>query len=266
MITVLGSPVLLFGAASVHSAYSHASCTSNYHCLIYFNREWFDLRMANEIIKGIIFDLDGTLIDSLADIATAANTVLEKFGFEAHPVEDYRIFVGDGVNVLMERIVPGQELTDEFRLKFLTAWKAEYTQQWNVQTRPYDGIVELLVELKKAGYLMGVLSNKPQEFTHACVAEFFEAGLMDPIWGLCEERPKKPDPKGALDMAGHWDLPVSEILYIGDTSTDMQTAVNAGMWPLGVSWGFRSKQELEAHGARSIVDHPSEILKWLPLL
>jgi phosphoglycolate phosphatase len=220
--------------------------------------------MVTNNIKGIIFDLDGTLIDSLADIATAANSVLEQFGFSAHPVEDYRIFVGDGVNVLMERIVPGQELNDEFKMKFLLAWKKEYSKQWNVQTRPYDGILVLVDELKKGGYRMGVLSNKPQEFTQACVAEYFKSDLIDPVWGLCEDRPKKPDPKGALEMAAQWELPPEEILYVGDTSTDMQTAVNAGMWPLGVSWGFRSKEELVAHGARAIIDQPMDLMKLLP--
>lgn len=217
--------------------------------------------MVTDKIKGIIFDLDGTLIDSLADIATAANAVLEQFGFAVHPIQDYRIFVGDGVNVLMERIVPGQELTDEFKMKFLLAWKKEYSKQWNVQTRPYDGILDLINELKKGGYRLGVLSNKPQEFTQACVAEFFESDLIKPVWGLCEDRPKKPDPKGALEMASEWGLAPDEILYVGDTSTDMQTAVNAGMWPLGVSWGFRSQQELLAHGARSIIDHPMDLMK-----
>lgn len=220
-----------------------------------------EVLMVTDKIKGIIFDLDGTLIDSLADIATAANAVLEQFGFAVHPIQDYRIFVGDGVNVLMERIVPGQELTDEFKIKFLLAWKKEYSKQWNVQTRPYDGILDLINELKKGGYRLGVLSNKPQEFTQACVAEFFESDLIKPVWGLCEDRPKKPDPKGALEMASEWGLAPDEILYVGDTSTDMQTAVNAGMWPLGVSWGFRSKQELLAHGARSIIDHPMDLMK-----
>ena len=137
--------------------------------------------MVTDKIKGIIFDLDGTLIDSLADIAIAANAVLEQFGFAVHPIQDYRIFVGDGVNVLMERIVPGQELTDEFKMKFLLAWKKEYSKQWNVQTRPYDGILDLVTELKKGDYRLGVLSNKPQEFTQACVAEFFESDLMKPV-------------------------------------------------------------------------------------
>lgn len=219
--------------------------------------------MATQTIKGIIFDLDGTLIDSLTDIATAANSVLEKFGFQPHPVEAYKTFVGDGVNVLMERIVPGQEITDEFRMKFLMAWKDAYAVQWKIQTRPYDGILELVTRLKNEKYLMGVLSNKPQEFTQACVAEFFPAGMMDPVWGLCEDRPKKPDPKGALDMTSHWGIGPEEVLYIGDTNTDMQTAVNAGMWPLGVSWGFRPRTELESCGAKAVIDHPSEILPLL---
>ena len=152
--------------------------------------------MATQTIKGIIFDLDGTLIDSLADIATAANSVLEKFGFQPHPVEAYKTFVGDGVNVLMERIVPGQEITDEFRMKFLMAWKDAYAVQWKIQTRPYDGIPEVVDGLKEGGFKIGVLSNKPQEFTQACVAEFFQSGDMDPVWGLGDDRPKKPDQKG----------------------------------------------------------------------
>jgi len=222
--------------------------------------------MEQKAIKGIIFDLDGTLIDSLADIATAANTVLEQFGYPGHTVEAYKTLVGDGVNVLMQRIIPDREISEALRMKFLLAWKEEYGRQWKVQTRPYEGIEALLQALKARELHLGVLSNKPQEFTQACVAEFFEPGLLDPVWGLCEGRAKKPDPKGALDMAAAWSLEADEILYVGDTNTDMQTAVHAGMWPLGVSWGFRSRQELEEHGAKSIIDHPSEMLGILASL
>ena len=215
--------------------------------------------MVDQRMEGIIFDLDGTLIDSLADIATAANVVLERFGLATHAIEDYKVFVGDGVNVLMERIIPGKVLSEELRMEFLMAWKDAYAKQWKLQTKTYEGIDGLLKRLRSEGYRMGILSNKPQEFTQACAAAFFEAGCFDPVWGLQEGRPKKPDPAGALGMATAWGLPSSSILYVGDTDTDMQTAVSAGMYPLGVSWGFRPREELVRTGARRVIDHPDEV-------
>ncbi len=209
-----------------------------------------------------MFDLDGTLIDSLTDIAEAANEVLGSFGFPGHEVDEYRFLVGDGAHVLMERIVPKGALTPDLGARILTAWKAIYADRWDRTTRPYAGMEDVVEALHARGLRQGVLSNKPEVFTKACVERFFPKGQLDPVWGLVEGRAKKPDPQGALEMAKEWGLEPEDILYVGDTNTDMQTAVAAGMFALGVTWGFRPKEELLEHGAQGMVEQVEEILDW----
>jgi phosphoglycolate phosphatase len=212
--------------------------------------------------KAIVFDLDGTLIDSLEDIALAANQVLSQMGFPEHSVEAYKTFVGDGVNVLMHRILPSGVDVDAVSRDFLLQWKDAYAKQWQINTRPYEGILPLVNRLKDQGYRLGVLSNKPHEFTVACVQALFPESCFDAVWGLTEGRAKKPDPAAALEMVRQWDLEPRDILYVGDTDTDMLTAVNAGFYALGVTWGFRSAEELMGHGARETIDLPEQ-LEWL---
>ena len=212
--------------------------------------------------KSILFDLDGTLIDSLKDIALSANQVLTELGFPEHPIEAYKKFVGDGAGTLMLRILPEAVENPSLQATFLQKWKQTYGEQWQKHTCPYDGVRDLLGKLKGDGYWLGVLSNKPHEFTTACVRVLFPGFTFDTVWGLTEGRAKKPDPSAALEMVAAWGCSPKEVLYVGDTDTDMLTAVKAGFYGLGVTWGFRSAEELMQHGARETIDRPEQVY-WL---
>jgi phosphoglycolate phosphatase len=217
----------------------------------------------------IVFDLDGTLLDTLADIAQAANRVLVQRGLAAHPVDAYRQFVGEGVRVLFERSLPQVAddivpCTDDIVAACAEDFRHAYAQCWNVQTRPYDGIDDLLSALVSRGVRLAVLSNKPDVFTKACVREYFSQFPFEAVLGQREGVPRKPDPAGAREIAALMNLAPERILYVGDTAIDMQTANAAGMFPVGVSWGFRPRSEMLAGGARAMIDRPAELLPWFP--
>jgi phosphoglycolate phosphatase len=200
----------------------------------------------------IVFDLDGTLIDSLRDIADAANASLKDLGFPIHPLESYRQFVGDGVRVLFERALPAADRLPELVTDCAAGFARHYAQGWNRHTRLYPGIGEMLDEISRRGIRLAVLSNKPHPFLPAWNFEVV-AGQKDGI-------PKKPDPAGAWAVARELDLDPKRLAYVGDSSVDMQTARNAGLDPIGVSWGFRSREELWQHGARVVIDDPRQLL------
>lgn len=210
--------------------------------------------------KAILFDLDGTLIDSLPDIADCCNRLLAARGYSTHPYDAYRYFIGNGVKSLVVRALPSEAQTESTLNAFSADYYAEYARNWNVKTRAYDGIFELLSEAHSRGLRMSILSNKPDEFTRQCV-EFFLAGhRFDVVLGASDRFPRKPDPAAALHIARHMGVRPGECLYVGDTGTDMQTAVAAGMHPIGVLWGFRAADELLAAGAAAVVSSPAELL------
>lgn len=209
-----------------------------------------------------IFDLDGTLLDSLADIAHAANEVLAARGLAEHPLDQYRFLVGDGVQVLFERAIGAERRTESLVAECVAAFGVTYERQWNQRSRPYDGIAELLTTLGARGARMAVLSNKPQTFTEKCVREYFSAWRIEPVLGQRPSVPRKPDPAGALEIAAGWGVTPAECLYLGDSLVDMQTARRAQMFAVGAAWGFRPRAELEAHGAQAVVEHPLELLRW----
>jgi phosphoglycolate phosphatase len=211
----------------------------------------------------IVFDLDGTLLDTLTDIAQAANRVLVQRGQAAHDVDAYRLFVGEGVRVLFERALPPSACSDELLAACAEDFRQAYAQCWNVQTRPYDGIEDLLAALVSRGVRLAVLSNKPDEFTKACVREYFFRFPFEAVLGQREGVPRKPDPAGAHEIAALLDVAPERMLYVGDTAVDMRTALAAGMFPVGVSWGFRPRSELLAGGAQALIDRPEELLAWL---
>lgn len=208
--------------------------------------------------SAIIFDLDGTLLDTLQDVADAANASLETCGFPARPIHDYPDLIGGGVRHLFRKALPkdaGEADIDTC----VAAFREIYAEHWNDSTAPYPGIPELIALLRERGLKMAVLSNKPHEFTIRCVAAHFPEGTFDLVAGEGPETPAKPDPTGALGIAERFGCEPAAMAFLGDSDIDMHTAVRSGMRPFGAGWGFRSKEELFRCGAIAVVDHPREL-------
>ena len=212
--------------------------------------------------KAIIFDLDGTLIDSLTDIALCANEVLEEFNLPTHKIEDYKKFVGGGALFLMNNCSPNNT-TEQEVYKLFERFKEIYDAAVYSNTKPYEQIDKLLEQLNEKSYKIGVLSNKPHEFTLKYVQRFFDKYNFLEVHGQKEGIPKKPDPIGATDISKAFGVESNNILFIGDSDVDMQTAKNAGMIAVGVEWGFRGTKELIENGADYIVKTPLDILDLL---
>jgi phosphoglycolate phosphatase len=215
-------------------------------------------------IRAVIFDLDGTLVDSLADIAESVNTVLGERGLATHPLASYRSFVGDGMVMLARRVLP-EHLSndDETVAAFVKRLKEVYGSRSDRLTAPYDGIAELLDALAGAGIAMAVLSNKPHELTVGLVGRLLGAWNFAPVFGERPAVPRKPDPSGALEIAAELRLAPADILYVGDTPTDLATARGAGMPAIAAAWGFRSETELREAGAMRVARHPLDVLSHL---
>ena len=213
--------------------------------------------------KAVCFDLDGTLLDSLADLADCTNKILLKRGFPEHPVDAFRYFVGDGAKMLMTRVLPeevrNESLIEDCRQDFETS----YRECWNEQTIPYKDIPELLDALIGRQLKLTVLSNKPNEFTLLMVENLLAEWNFEVVLGQREGIPRKPDPAGMLEICQQLEIPAEAFLYLGDTATDMKTAVSAGCFPVGVLWGFRTEEELRDNGARAIVKEPLDVLDFL---
>lgn len=216
--------------------------------------------------RAVLFDLDGTLLDTLDDIASAGNAALAAEGFPGHPAQAYRWFIGDGVPNLVRRALPADAARDAALVdRCCERFREAYEHSWNVHTRPYDGVLELVGRIAAKGVPMAVLSNKPHDFTGKCVEEYFPPGLFRVVAGDRPGIARKPDPAGALAIAASLGVEPAAIAYLGDSLVDMTTAVRAGMDPIGAGWGFRTVQELRAHGARRVLDHPLELLDVLGL-
>lgn len=212
--------------------------------------------------RAVIFDLDGTLIDSLADIGLAANSVLESFGLPLHPLARYKDFIGEGVGRLFQRALPEDHRTDEWVTRSGAAFQSAYANRWNQKTVLYAGISDLLDALRARQIPMAVLSNKPDAFTRKCVDWFLAPWNFAAVAGEKPPTPRKPDPQGALLIAQTLQVDPHEVLYLGDTPVDMETARRAGMTALGVAWGFRPAAELTESGAEAVISVPLEALRW----
>ena len=212
--------------------------------------------------KTIIFDLDGTLIDSLEDIAVCMNQVLKELNLPIHEMNDYKYFVGGGISILVDNSLNAlnKEITDELKEKVTQRFKEIYDQKLHLKTKAYDGIYELLDELVTLDCNIGILSNKPHEFTVQYANSLFSKYNIKEVHGQKSDVPKKPDPIAAISIANSFNIPCEEIYFVGDTMVDMQTAVNANMIGIGVLWGFRDEKELMENGADFIVKHPLDIL------
>jgi phosphoglycolate phosphatase len=213
--------------------------------------------------QAILFDLDGTLLDTLADIACAANAGLKELGFPTHPIESYRRFVGDGAGCLARRVMPEDHQDDETVERCREIIAAEYAKCWADNTKLYPGVSELLAELHERGIPMAVLSNKPHDSTRTVVEGYFPDHYFKVVRGSLPSVPIKPDPAGALLIAEELDIPPGRFVYLGDTDTDMRTAVAAGMFAAGALWGFRTAEELTANGAKALLKKPQELLNLL---
>lgn len=213
--------------------------------------------------KAVIFDLDGTLLDTLEDIADAANKVLAEHNFPPHNTDDYRTFVGEGVTMLMTRALPYHKKQRDTIEACSKAFQETYKVHWNQKTKPYPGVPGMLDALTARNLPLAVLSNKPDDFTKKCVAELLRKWTFRMVQGACSTIPSKPDPTGARHMAATLAIPPANILYLGDSGTDMQTAVRAGMFPVGALWGYRTREELQSHGAQALIEKPQELLALL---
>ena len=213
--------------------------------------------------KAVIFDLDGTLLDTLEDLADSLNSVLKDRGFPTHPAEAFRYFVGNGAAKIVYRALPPEKRDDELIADCLEEFLEEYNRNWNRKTRPYNGVSELLDALTAKQMAMAVLTNKPQEFAELCIQEFLSSWKFRVIIGQRDGFPLKPDPAGPREIARFLDIPPQEFLYLGDSNADMETAVRANMFPVGALWGFRSEKELRDSGAVEVIARPTELLKFV---
>lgn len=212
------------------------------------------------LIRLCVFDLDGTLIHSLQDLADACNHALRGNGFAAHPVEDYRYFVGDGIRRLIERVLP-ENCRDELTIaRIKQDFDSYYSAHCLDATRPYPGIPQMLRQLAAREVKIAVVSNKPDAFARAIVTQVFGTGVFCTVAGKREGYKVKPDPRALLEILEQQRVPHSECLYIGDSGVDIQTAQNAGVRSVGVCWGFRPVGELTNAGADYLLHKPEELL------
>jgi phosphoglycolate phosphatase len=209
----------------------------------------------------LIFDMDGTLLNTLDDIANSMNAVLKRNGFPQHPVECYRKYVGGGIGELVLRALPdGHE--DAGRSGALAEqMREEYSRRWAETTRLYPGVDRMLDGLSIRGLRFSILSNKPDEFTVEMCRFFLSSWDFEFVMGASPSFPKKPDPAAALHIARGMGLESDVFVYLGDSGTDMKTAVSAGMYPAGALWGFRDADELRANGAKVLLKRPEDILE-----
>lgn len=213
--------------------------------------------------QAVLFDLDGTLLDTLDDLANSMNSVLQRWGFAVHDREAYKYFVGNGMENLARRALPEEQRHDAMIVQCVAAMREEYALRWSQHSRPYDGIPELLDALTDRHLQLAILSNKPDDFLKLIVTTLLGAWRFESVRGVLPSGPIKPDPQAALEIAAQLNIPPRHFLYAGDTSTDMQTATAAGMFAVGALWGFRQADELLAGGAKILLKTPMELLNLL---
>ncbi|MEE9120658.1 MAG: HAD family hydrolase [Syntrophobacteria bacterium] len=213
--------------------------------------------------EAVLFDLDGTLLDTIEDLTDSMNEALKCLGFPVHDSEACKMFVGDGVEKFALRALPKNRRDEVTVARCVTGMREVYSKRWAQKTRPYDGIPELLDNLTRREIKLAVLSNKPHDSTQEMVTKLLSKWRFDPVVGARPSVPRKPDPTLALHIAQQLQVAPENFLYLGDTGTDMRTARGAGMFPVGALWGYRTAKELKSTGADVLVAHPSEVLQLL---
>lgn len=212
------------------------------------------------MIKLVIFDLDGTLLNTIEDLAVSTNYALEKHGFSTHPIEAYNFFVGNGIRKLVERALP-----ENFRDKatvdvVLDDFVNYYDKHSTVLTKPYDGIIEVLTQLTKQGIGIAVASNKYQAATEELVSKYFGGFEFIEVLGQREGVAPKPDSVIVEDILKKFSGEKANVLFVGDSGVDMQTAINSGVKAVAVSWGFRPVSELQQFSPEYLINKPAELL------
>ena len=211
--------------------------------------------------KLIIFDLDGTLIDTRTDLANACNHALEQCGFPKRQLEEYNMLVGRGIDNLFRGAMPAEAVSEENVAKMRSIFVPYYNEHGCEYTRPYEGILETLEKLHGRGLHFAVASNKYQQGTEQLVKEFFGKYNFVKVLGQRDGKPIKPDPLIVKEaMSGMPDITIDEVIYVGDSNVDMETGINAGVRTVGVTWGFRTREELAAYNPYALIDNPLEIL------
>ena len=213
------------------------------------------------MIKAVIFDLDGTLLNTIDDIGDSLNTALSAHGFKPHTVDEIKMFVGSGVDILLRRALAGTACTPEQLRGVKARYTEEYAARQAIKTKAYDGLVQVLDDLRRLGVKTAVLSNKPQEDTVKTVAHFFTLARFDLVFGQREGVPTKPDPTALYGIIKELGVSKEDCVFVGDSDVDMKTAANAGMKKIGVLWGFRGRGVLEEHNADYIIDKAADIVE-----
>lgn len=213
--------------------------------------------------KAVLFDLDGTLLDTIEDLTAAMNAALKELDCPPRTVDECNFLVGAGLDNFARRALPESRRDERTIARCMSLMRKDYAGRWTTKTVAYDGIDRLLAGLGERGARFAVLSNKPHDFTRAMVAHFFGETGFEAVLGVRDGIPPKPDPTAARGIADDLRIAPGEFLYLGDTDIDMQTANAAGMYAVGATWGFRPREELIANGAKAIIDRPIELLPLL---
>ena len=209
----------------------------------------------------IIFDLDGTLLNTLSDLCNSTNFALKKYGFKERTLEEVRTFVGKGAAVLIKKALP-EDVSDETHAEVLSAFKEHYREHSNDLTAPYDGIIDMLREVKKLGYKTAILSNKPHNAV-CDLHELFFKEYIDVALGVKDGIPTKPDPIMVSNVLKELGSDTKASLYVGDSEVDVMTARNSGLDMVTCLWGFRNKTELTLAGAGNFIENPMDLCDWL---
>ena len=212
--------------------------------------------------RAVLFDLDGTLLDSLGDLANSMNTVLSEDGLPTHEVDAFRYFIGEGVSLLVQRSLPEDKRDPATAQDYLERYRDAYATRWHL-SKPFPGIPELLDKLQTRGVPLAVVSNKPEVFTKQCIQRLFPDWKWDCILGQSDALPRKPDAAMALHAAERLGVAPKNCLFVGDSDIDILTGVNAGMSAVGVSWGFRQEAELREAGMQHFLQKPADLLELI---
>ncbi|MEG1886977.1 MAG: HAD family hydrolase [Oscillospiraceae bacterium] len=217
-------------------------------------------------IKAVLFDLDGTLINTLADLCDSANYSLKKMGYPPQPLNNFKMYVGDGIPKMLERAMP-KPMACHSNIEKAKAFFMEYYSVHNSdKTAHYDGMPQLIAELRKKGFKTAVVTNKDEKMAKVILDKLYGENTFDLIFGAREGVPTKPDPTLALMAMKELKVLAQECVFIGDSGVDIKTAVNSGAFPVGVLWGFRGRDELVSSGAKQLINHPSELISIIDTL